>query len=101
MLTISSKALDVIRRVTGHPRLEEASGVRIAGGSDDDSTLEVAAVNKPEPDDKLVEQDGGRLYVEPEAVERLEGAELDARTDDDDRVEFVLRHDEDDAGVSG
>ncbi len=94
MLTITSKALRVIERVTGHRTLDEASGVRIArrklpGGGH--RGLMIQAVNEPGPDDKVVERDGARLYVSPDTVERVDGAELDARNEPDGPVQFVLR----------
>lgn len=93
MLTISSRALAVIRRVTGHQLLDRASGVRIARASSRSEKLEVHAVNRPAAGDTVVERDGARLYLGPEAAERVAGAELDAKDEGGDRVQFVLRSD--------
>lgn len=92
MIAISEEALSVIARVTGHPMLERRSGVRIARPTADSGRgLEVHAVNGPGADDRVVERDGARLYLSPEAAARLAGCELDARTEPGDRVQFVLR----------
>ncbi len=91
MLTISSRAMAVIRRVTDHQLLDRRSGVRIARASSRSKTLEVHAVNEPAPGDAVVERDGARLYIGPEAAERVDGAELDARDEGGDKVQFVLR----------
>lgn len=93
MLTISSRAMAVIRRVTDHQLLDGRSGVRIARGSSRSQKLEVHAVDEPTPGDEVVERDGARLYLGPDAAERVEGAELDARDEGADRVQFVLRSD--------
>lgn len=91
MLTISSRAMAVIRRVTDHQLLARRSGVRIARGSSRSTKLEVHAVNEPAPGDAVVEREGARLYIDPEAAERVDGAELDARDEGGDKVQFVLR----------
>lgn len=91
MLTISSRAMAVIRRVTDHQLLDRRSGVRIARTSSSSDALEVSAVDEPEPGDAVVERDGARLYLGPDAAERVEDAELDARDEGGDRVQFVLR----------
>ncbi|GAA1766726.1 hypothetical protein GCM10009795_011530 [Nocardioides hankookensis] len=97
MLTITPRAMTVIRRVTTHPKLAPTSGVRIAprddvhGPARSDATLDVRIVPGPQTNDRIVEQEGGRLYLAPEAFERVEGRELDAVTDRDGRVQFVSR----------
>jgi len=93
VIAISEEALSVISRVTGHPMLERRSGVRIAppSGGGRGRGLEVHAVNGPAAGDRLVERAGGRLYLSPEAADRVDGCELDARLEPGDRVQFVLR----------
>ena len=93
MIAISEEALSVIARVTDHPRLERRSGVRIAprSAADGEPSLEVRAVNGPESGDRVLEREGARLYLSPEAADRLAGCELDARSEPGDRVQFVLR----------
>lgn len=92
MITISDKALSVIARVTGHEMLDRGSGVRIARPTRGRGRgLEVRAVNHPGSEDRVVERDGARLYLSPEAATRVAGCELDARTEPGDRVQFVLK----------
>ena len=91
MLTITPQALTVIQRVTGHPMLEPTSGLRIACPEEPDAPLRVRAVRGPRPGDNVLERLGGRLYLEPDTVQRLEDGELDAVTNEDGRVQFVLR----------
>ena len=45
MLTISSRAMAVIRRVTDHQLLDRRSGVRIARTSSTNDALQVSAVD--------------------------------------------------------
>ena len=56
MLTITDKASQVLREVTGHPRLAETSGLRIARKHPASDSLGVKAVSAPEPGDTVVEQ---------------------------------------------
>jgi hypothetical protein len=42
----------------------------------------------------VVEQTGGRVYVGPAAARRVRGKVLDARDDEQGRVEFLLKSDE-------
>lgn len=91
LLTITPDASSVIRRVSAHPTLGPGSGLRIASRTDPDAALEVAIAPGPRPGDRVVEQDGGRLFLTPSAAERVSGRELDATTDAGGRVHFVAR----------
>jgi Fe-S cluster assembly iron-binding protein IscA len=91
MLTITPRALAVMRRVTAHPRLTSTSGLRIARGEEPSLPMRVGAVEGPHPDDRVLEQDGARLYLGPGADTQVEDGELDAVTDEDGRVQFILR----------
>jgi Fe-S cluster assembly iron-binding protein IscA len=92
MLTITPRASTVIRRVTAHPQLAPSSGLRIGSPADPRASLEVTIAHRPQPGDRVVEQEGGRLFVAPAAVERVDGRELDAVTDEEGRVQFVSRN---------
>jgi Fe-S cluster assembly iron-binding protein IscA len=90
VVTITPEALSVIQRVCAHPRTEPTSGLRIAR-EDPSSPLQVHAVQSPQPGDTMVERRGARLYLGPDASRRLAGRELDAVTDPEGRVQFILR----------
>lgn len=90
MLTITPQALAVVQRVTDHPRLEPASGLRIARREDASAPLEVRAVSHPQPGDSVVERLGGRLYLGSGTKPRIEDRELDV-VDQHGRVQFILR----------
>jgi Fe-S cluster assembly iron-binding protein IscA len=91
MLSITPQALSVMQRVTDHPSLESTSGLRIACRDQPSEPLQVAAVHGPQPGDRVLERNGARLYLEPEAAGRVEGRRLDAVTDTAGRIHFVLK----------
>jgi Fe-S cluster assembly iron-binding protein IscA len=80
----------VLRRVTNHPTLAETSGLRIARPDRSGAPLQVRTVYAPEPGDGVVERDGARLILGPGAARRLTGHTLDAVSDEEGRVQFVL-----------
>ena len=90
MMTITAHALAVIQRVTAHPTMEPTSGLRIARRDRSPAPLGVTAVQRPEPGDSVLERDGARLYLGPDAARRVEGRRLDAVTDPAGRVQFLL-----------
>lgn len=91
MLSITPRALAVIRRVTAHPKLKLSSGLRIAHPDEPSKPLLVGAVADPTPGDQVLEEGGARVYLGPGTEAQVEGRELDAVTDSDGRVQFILR----------
>jgi iron-sulfur cluster assembly protein len=91
MLSITPRALAVVRTVTAHPRLRPTSGLRIARRDEPSRPMQVRAVPEPLPGDLVVEQDGARLFLGPGADVQIEGSELDAVTDTEGRVQFIRR----------
>jgi iron-sulfur cluster assembly protein len=84
MLTITHDAADAIRAVLG----AKEGGVRIStgatastNGAGPNLTLEV--VPEPEPDDEIVDAAGAQLYLDPVAVDALDGKVLDAEREED------------------
>jgi len=95
MLTVSPTAADAIRQLTESGDAPESAGIRIAAGgsAEDGSTLSLALVNAPEPDDEVVAPDGAtQVYLEPQVVPFLESAVLEAQVSDAG-VAFSLRED--------
>jgi hypothetical protein len=90
MISFSKQAIAVMRQVTAHPKLSPSSGLRIAA-SRERETLQVRTVRAPEPGDRVVEEQGGRLYLGPRAAGRVDGHVLDAVTAPDGRVHVILR----------
>jgi iron-sulfur cluster assembly protein len=83
MLTITRDAVDALRAVLG----PKQGGVRIStegpsnNGGGPSLTLEV--VPEPEPDDQVLEAGGAELYLDPDAVDALDGKVLDAEREAD------------------
>jgi iron-sulfur cluster assembly protein len=93
MLTVSPTAADAIRQLTESGDAPASAGVRIAAGgpAEDGSTLSLALVNAPEPDDEVVAPDGAtQVYLEPQIVPFLEDAVLEAQVSEAG-VAFSLR----------
>lgn len=91
MITMTSKAHQVVRQVTSHPRVGRLSGLRIASRGNDTDTLSVKTVAEPHPGDRVLESDGARVYLDEVAEPRVDGHVLDAVTEDTGRVHFVVR----------
>ncbi|WP_224278660.1 Fe-S cluster assembly protein HesB [Nocardioides lacusdianchii] len=91
MFTMTTKAREVVRRVTSHPRVSATSGLRISSQGADESALGVATAAGPERGDQVVERDGARVFLDEPAVPRVRGRLLDAVTRNG-RVHFVVRN---------
>ncbi len=91
MITMTSRARSVVRRVTGHRALSARSGLRIARGQSPEGPLQVEATPGPEPRDTVHEREGARLFFGPGTASRLRGRTLDAVTEKTGRVRFVLK----------
>lgn len=91
MFTMTTKAREVVRRVTSHPRISATSGLRISSQRADESALGVTTAAGPERGDEVVERDGARVFLDEPAVPRIRGRLLDAVARDG-RVHFVVRN---------
>lgn len=91
MFTMTTKAREVVRRVTSHPRISATSGLRISSQRADESALGVTTAAGPERGDEVLERDGARVFLDEPAVPRIRGRLLDAVTRDG-RVHFVVRN---------
>ena len=91
MISMTDRARRVVRQVTSHPRVGRRSGLRIAAQGEQTSTLGVDTVAGPEPGDRVVEDDGTRVYLDSEAEPRVDGYLLDAVTEESGRVRFVVK----------
>jgi Fe-S cluster assembly iron-binding protein IscA len=97
MLSVSDKAVSLLKAVKQSEGAPAGAGVRIqrAGDAEDHGktvTLSVAIRNSPVPSDESFEQNGLRIFVEDALVEPLDGRMLDVREDDDNEgPALVLR----------
>ncbi|QZY27707.1 Fe-S cluster assembly protein HesB [Nocardioides coralli] len=88
MLTLTENATAVVKGIAD--QVPEASGLRITGGPAEEPSLEVAPASAAEPGDQVVEQEGATVYLDENAVLLLDDKVLDARVDEEGRVEFAL-----------
>jgi iron-sulfur cluster assembly protein len=93
MLTITEKALGLVRRIPDNPMLPATAGLRISRprGATTSGRLRVEATAEPMPGDKVLDYDGGRVFLGRHAFEALKGKLLDARHDAKGRIEFLVR----------
>lgn len=92
MLTLTDSAVQVIRSVTNQPELSPRTGLRIATYSQADETgmLSLSVAEGPEAGDEIVEEQGARVYLEPDAATILDEMTLDARVDESGDITFSL-----------
>jgi iron-sulfur cluster assembly protein len=93
MLTVSSDAADVIRRLMK----EGAAGLRIstgpATGNGSGPALVLDLAPEPETEDEVIDAEGAQVFVDPAAAPTLDDKLLDARLEGD-QVQFdVLSRD--------
>ena len=86
MLTLTDQAQTIVRALTQDPQAPESAGLRIAPGNEG---LELLIVAEPVPGDALIDNDGVRVFVEPQAAQLLDEQTLDAQVDGGE-VNFFL-----------
>lgn len=92
MLTLTAGAVSVIREITGQPGLPEETGVRIASAIPTGNgmpTFEIGVAETPEPADQVLETDGVRVFLDPEASDAFRDKALDAEVTEG-HVRFVI-----------
>lgn len=92
MLTLTESAVQVIRTVTAQPELPPETGLRIATQSrpEAEGSLSLAVAEGPQAGDEIVEAQGARVYLEPDAASILDEMTLDASVDEQGDVTFRL-----------
>jgi Fe-S cluster assembly iron-binding protein IscA len=99
MLTLTESAREMVRDMVESGSAPEGSGLRIATTETDDGqpvlALELTAA--PAEGDQVVDEDGTRVFLEPEAASLLDDKILDAQRHDD-HYHFTLADQGDGAG---
>jgi Fe-S cluster assembly iron-binding protein IscA len=88
VLSLTDNAATEIRNLIAQPEVPDDGGVRIASGPEGSLTLALAAA--PADGDAVVEEQGARVFVEPQAGEVLDELLLDAAVDPEGHVQFSL-----------
>ncbi|MFI6518714.1 Fe-S cluster assembly protein HesB [Spirillospora sp. NPDC050679] len=90
MLTLTSDAVQVIRTVTTNPELPPETGLRIESGVNGSDALRLSVAPAPEAGDRVVEEEGARVYLEPQVADLLDDKTLDAQVDPQGDVAFTI-----------
>ena len=94
MLTLTENASTIVKDITTQITAQEGqpdAGLRItADAGAEEAAFAVAAAEKPEPTDPVVEQDGAKVFLDQGASEQLAGLVLDASVDATGTVAFAL-----------
>jgi iron-sulfur cluster assembly protein len=90
MLDLTENATSMIRSIAERPELPDDAGLRVTGGGGTEARLTVAAAGGPEDGDQVVEKEGARVFLDPQAAVILDDKVLDAQVGDQGNVEFVL-----------
>ena len=87
MLTMTDNAVMVIRDLALQQDVAEDGGLRIAADTDAGS-LTIELVPEPAQGDKVVDNQGARIFLDEDAAELLEETSVDAVVDDEGVVQF-------------
>ncbi|MBV9450221.1 MAG: hypothetical protein JO345_30460 [Streptosporangiaceae bacterium] len=92
MLVLTEAAAEVVKSVTSTPQAPDGAGLRITSSPEPQSpgALEVTAAAGPDENDEVLEADGARVFLEPQAAAYLEDKVLDAQFDEEGRAHFSL-----------
>jgi iron-sulfur cluster assembly protein len=84
MLTLTGNAVSAIREITSRPGLSDDTGLRIASSaaSDGGATFEIAVTATPAPSDAVIEEEGARVFLDPDASVALDDKALDVEVDE-------------------
>lgn len=90
MLDLTDSATSVIRSIGERPESPDDAGLRVAAGGESSGRLTVAAAAGPEEGDQVVEKEGARVFLDPEAAVILDDKVLDAQVGDEGGIEFLV-----------
>jgi Fe-S cluster assembly iron-binding protein IscA len=82
MLTVTKKAVELLKAAKTVEGAAEDAGIRIRRGvaaNESKISVGIAISDEPDPDDEEFEQDGLRIFVEDVLIEPLDGRTLDVR----------------------
>ena len=88
MLAVSPQASEAIRAIVASAETPEGAVLRIA--SEPDAGLQIALVESPEPEDVVVEEEGGALAIEATTAKLLDDKRLDASFEGEAGVTFTV-----------
>jgi iron-sulfur cluster assembly protein len=92
VLTLSDRAVETIRALTSQPGLPADTGLRMSlpDGADGEAGRVALSLERPHPDDAVIEDAGARVFVDTHVAPVVGNSELDAEFDQDGRAAFTL-----------
>lgn len=87
MLTMTDNAVLVIRDLAAQQDVAQDGGLRIAADTEA-GALTVELVPVPAQGDQVVDTEGARIFLDPDAAELLNDTSVDASVDDEGVVQF-------------
>ncbi|GAB3676873.1 iron-sulfur cluster biosynthesis family protein [Actinocorallia lasiicapitis] len=90
MLALTDTAATVIRQLAAQPETPGTGGLRIAPAPDTPAALAVGFTPRPLDGDQVIEDDGARVFVDPQAAPALDDKILDAEVDGNGDIAFLL-----------
>ncbi|MBO4164044.1 iron-sulfur cluster biosynthesis family protein [Micromonospora matsumotoense] len=87
MLTMTDNAVLVIRDLAAQQDVAQDGGLRIAADTEA-GALTIELVPVPAQGDQVVDTEGARIFLDPDAAELLNDTSVDASVDDEGVVQF-------------
>jgi len=90
MLTLTENATNIVRNIANQSPEPDSAGLRISSDGSAEAPFAVTAADAAQPGDQVVSNEGANVYLDGPTAELLDDKVLDARVDDDGRIEFAL-----------
>jgi Fe-S cluster assembly iron-binding protein IscA len=90
MLTLTENATAIVRNIATQSPQPDTAGLRITSDGDAEAPFAVTAADGAEPGDQTVSQEGANVYLDAPTADLLDDKVLDARVDEEGRIEFAL-----------
>lgn len=87
MLTVTEEAVTAISTLTTAQDLPAGSGLRISADGD---KLRITVANNPHEGDVIFNASGALVFMDQDAVQQLDGKQLDAQVDGNGGVSFAV-----------
>jgi iron-sulfur cluster assembly protein len=91
LLALTDEAVEAVKNIiSSSDEASETGGLRLsAERAGAQTSLQLSVVTLPAEDDEVIQEEGARVFLEPEAAALLDDKVLDASIEQD-RVEFTI-----------
>jgi len=90
VLTLTENASTVVKTITDQTTQSDDAGLRISQDGTDTGALAVTPADAPQPGDRVLEDEGARVFLDEPASDTLDDKVLDAVIDDGRAVQFSI-----------